>query len=105
MCLFKLLKQTSGTRKTRDCCAGRGRGERGVPGAQPHDPAGALPPRHPHVGLHVLLLGAGPQPRRHRRAPRQGAGLPPARRPPHPPHQHPGLSQVRLQGPTRALSC
>ena len=74
-----LPKQTSGTRiKTLDCCAGRGRGERGVPGAQPHDQTVSLPQSHPHVGLHLLLLVEGQQPGGQGRQTGRGLGVSPA---------------------------
>ena len=76
---------------------GCGRGKCGVSGAQPDDPTVALPEGDPHVGLHVLLLVPGGQPRGERRQAGQGAGLPPARRPVHSSHQHPGVPQVRKQ--------
>ena len=58
---------------------GCGRSQCGVPGPQPDDPTVALPAGDPHVGLHVLLLGPGGQPRGERRQAGQGARLPPPR--------------------------
>ena len=73
---------------------GCGCGQCGVPGAQPDDPPVPLPAGDPHVGLHVLLLGPGGQPRGERRQAGQGAGLPSSRRPAHSPRQHHRMPQV-----------
>ena len=58
--------------------AGSGGGQCGVPGTQPHDQTVSLPPGHPHVRLHLLLLVAGQQPGGEGREAGRGPGLPPA---------------------------